>query len=137
MYAFTDPSPPSGDKWYQIRISLETPCEPIRTTEFIGSNISDLSALAVQAAAIETLGVSIVQSQESPLLTWRHARGGIEARVFDSAGRELMSVSNASDAGQLALSQNSEKGRNVAFFIVHVTERSTGIRRVLRVVLAP
>ena len=136
-YAFTDPSPPSGDKWYQIRISLETPCEPIRTTEFIGSNISDLSALAVQAAAIETLGVSIVQSQESPLLTWRHARGGIEARVFDSSGRELMAETSSGASGTIALNRLTASGENAAFYLVRVTERSGGSTKVLRFVYVP
>lgn len=45
VYAFTDQFPPAGNKWYQIRIPLNTACEPVRSrsTGFIGSNINALS----------------------------------------------------------------------------------------------
>jgi subtilisin-like proprotein convertase family protein len=51
-FAYTDLAPPSGPKWYQIRITLDQPCEPIRSfvSSFIGSNISDLNANAVEGA---------------------------------------------------------------------------------------
>jgi hypothetical protein len=91
----------------------------------------------VQAAAIETLGVSIVQSQESPLLTWRHARGGIEARVFDSAGRELMAETSSGASGTIALNRLTASGENAAFYLVRVTERSGESTKVLRFVHVP
>ena len=50
-FAYTDLEPPTGPKWYQIRIALDQPCEPIRSfvSSFIGSNISDLNVNAVNA----------------------------------------------------------------------------------------
>lgn len=50
-FAYTDLAPPTGPKWYQIRIALDQPCEPIRSfvSSFIGSNISDLNVNAVNA----------------------------------------------------------------------------------------
>lgn len=92
VYAFTDQFAPSGDKWYQIRIPLNDECTPLRnrTSEFIGSNINDLTTNNIHE--LNANNFQLVRSGSGWELTWNSAfKGCIQA--YDNAGRMVLQTS--------------------------------------------
>ena len=132
-FTFTDLTPPPGNKWYQIRIALDAPCEPTRSfvTSFIGSNISDLSASAIESEHILPAIDLVVTPQSNGLVvSWERMMqdGGLE--VFDLSGRVVDALPVHSASGQVTM--KSAPG----FLIVRLRE-SESLRTKFKHVFVP
>lgn len=120
VYAFTDQFPPSGDKWYQIRIPLNDECTPLRsrTSEFIGSNINDLTANDIHE--LHANDFQMVRISSGWELTWNTPFQGM-INAYDSAGRivtqtainkgQARAILELETAGAFILEVTDEKGR--------------------------
>lgn len=105
-FTFTDLTPPPGNKWYQIRIALDAPCEPIRSfvSSFIGSNISDLSASDLQSQPIwSSLDFMVTQITDGLSVVWDGLMQQGVVEVFDESGRLIDAVPVHAVSGQVNL----------------------------------
>jgi hypothetical protein len=126
--AFTDPNPPSGNKWYQVRINLEEPCEPQRSSmiDYIGSNISDLTALGLAVNATRDFSTSLVAGPEGWTVLWGDAQQGVKVTVFDAVGRSIFEQSERLLSGEIPLHLHS------GTFLIRVLDLQSGAFQVHR-----
>lgn len=118
VYAFTDQFPPSGDKWYQIRIPLNDECTPLRsrTSEFIGSNINDLTANDIHE--LHANDFQIMRGSNGWELTWITPFQGM-INAYDNAGRIV--IQTAINKGQARAILELE---TAGAFILEVTDEN-------------
>lgn len=116
VYAFTDQFAPSGDKWYQIRIPLNDECTPLRnrTSEFIGSNINDLTANNIHE--LNANNFQLVRGGSGWELTWNSGFQGI-INAYDNAGRLVTHTAVSSGQSRAILELES-----LGTFILEVTD---------------
>lgn len=126
--AFTDPNPPSGNKWYQVRINLEEPCEPQRSSmvDYIGSNISDLSAMGTGSDAARDMASTLVSRSDGWGVQWSDAGKGVRLTVFDTTGRKIHEQTERVGSGEVPLVLPS------GMFIIQVLDLHTGYIQVHR-----
>lgn len=126
--AFTDPNPPSGNKWYQVRINLEEPCEPQRSSmvDYIGSNISDLSAMGIGSYAARDMASTLVSRSDGWGVQWSDAGKGVRLTVFDTTGRKIHEQTERVGSGEVPLVLPS------GMFIIQVLDLHTGYIQVHR-----
>jgi len=126
--AFTDPNPPSGNKWYQVRINLQEPCEPQRSSmiDYIGSNISDLTALGLAVNATRDFSTSLVAGPEGWTVLWGDAQQGVKVTVFDAVGRSIFEQSERLLSGEIPLHLHS------GTFLIRVLDLQSGAFQVHR-----
>ena len=103
VYAFTDQTPPAGQKWYQIRIPLDDACEPVRSRSMssIESNkINTLSINNVEATA--TQSIQLIRQSNGWILDWARVQDGT-VEIVDIMGRIVYTRALGDTEGQLTL----------------------------------
>lgn len=131
-FAFSDLNPPAGDKWYQVRIPLNAPCDPIRSfvTSFIGSNILDFSTTEIaMPPARPDIDLLVTSSANGLTIQWDGMVEDGILELFDASGRQLDSHPVHSTSGQTTL--DSRPGA----LIVHLRQFRTGARKFQQVLV--